>query len=1004
MDKYFFTPLKHYTGYQLVRKNYKWGLLDSNGRQLLDYVYDYISEEEDGRLSLNYDGHHFTVDVGILPLPYDFAKRSKIEGLRIARKGDKYGVIDSHRNVIIPIQQVSVREVEGLFWVNDNNTPKGKYWVYGIDGKKLSPEPLYLQPYIGGPLDIKLHLPFIVADYENGYRENGYNILDENFTRVLPFNYDFNEKLSNSSDQNTSFCILGLYAKKGYYRPAARLVFNLTKKELIDIVYNEIEDKGYSLFLCHRPANSLTAALFLSLSQEEKEAYVKKEEVIDIIFNSQIIGTINCQGYSNINHIDGDLFSAKSIESGKYGFIDSRGIRHPFIYDCIEKRDYIVRAEKDTNGVAGGSFDLFNLEGTRIGHDFQMVFCSFRTIESYFGFIISFRDCDYFDIYDFNGDFLMTAYGIEYISDGFIVESLQNKYGIISSSGKLLYPCSATRISSDTNGTIKAKFPDRECFIFIHGEKVVEVDYKSIERHYGLYLVQNHNNRWGVLDKSFKEIIPCDYEEEDVRIISDSAIRAGDLFFNEKGDVIEATDEIMSAGSRFCNSSRLYYGRKNSKGELITKEKYPQIGTFKNGYTPARNADGKWGLLDKNGDEVYPFAFSFVFEVYTDGFAQVQNEEGCSLVDKKGQPLFPFGCKKADGNNSFITPEDANKSLIITCNYKYGVMGPGYEIIVPCVYDYIADFGYYSQEELFKKGFLTYKDRNTDKVGLLELSPYRVVLPSIYDCIELFDNDADYRDEDEHYDGPVLFRCQNNYHKETIIDIKGETLYSTDNGEIKLVFEDFIIETDASRYSFIDDEDDEHHCTIFSISKKTVVARYQKAGYLHGHYLQVLGENGWGLFDMNKGKEAISCNYFTAQSSPYMFFPSEGLIAAQKGDMCGYIEMDEEWAIEPQFTNVGYFSEGFAAVQINGKWGYIDKELNLIIPATFDGAWAFSEGLALVKESKHYGYIDYNGKVVIGFNFSSGGSFECGEAESSDSSGEGYITKSGRKIYWDKYL
>ena len=67
----------------------------------------------------------------------------------------------------------------------------------------------------------------------------------------------------------------------------------------------------------------------------------------------------------------------------------------------------------------------------------------------------------------------------------------------------------------------------------------------------------------------------------------------------------------------------------------------------------------------------------------------------------------------------------------------------------------------------------------------------------------------------------------------------------------------------------------------------------------------------------------------------------------------GFIDLQGNYVINPQFDLVYSFSEGLAAVQIGdwntGKWGFIDRQGNYVINPQFDYVWfwSFSEGLVL---------------------------------------------------------
>jgi hypothetical protein len=157
-------------------------------------------------------------------------------------------------------------------------------------------------------------------------------------------------------------------------------------------------------------------------------------------------------------------------------------------------------------------------------------------------------------------------------------------------------------------------------------------------------------------------------------------------------------------------------------------------------------------------------------------------------------------------------------------------------------------------------------------------------------------------------------------------------------------------------------------------------------------------EEKWGFID-TKGKLVIPATHFSVRSF------SEGLAAvAPEGGILlqtdndtkeerpfrfpkkfGFITKAGEFAIPPQFHDVGSFSQGLASASVGGKpvsiflsgkgmldvgftnkkYGFVDKTGEFKIPARFDGTRSFKEGLAAAKLGDKWGYVDQSGEFVI---------------------------------------
>ena len=123
----------------------------------------------------------------------------------------------------------------------------------------------------------------------------------------------------------------------------------------------------------------------------------------------------------------------------------------------------------------------------------------------------------------------------------------------------------------------------------------------------------------------------------------------------------------------------------------------------------------------------------------------------------------------------------------------------------------------------------------------------------------------------------------------------------------------------------------------------------------------------WGFID-KQGRWIVPARYDSV--SPF----SEGLAAILFGDKVGFVDLQGEVVIKPQFDpdggcpdkpgRVGFsrFSEGLAAVQVNGKWGFIDRTGKWVIKPSYACAQPFSQGLAVIGVREQglwrFGYIE----------------------------------------------
>lgn len=146
---------------------------------------------------------------------------------------------------------------------------------------------------------------------------------------------------------------------------------------------------------------------------------------------------------------------------------------------------------------------------------------------------------------------------------------------------------------------------------------------------------------------------------------------------------------------------------------------------------------------------------------------------------------------------------------------------------------------------------------------------------------------------------------------------------------------------------------------------------------------------------------------------------NEGLICYRDDNYkYGYMDINENWIIKPQYDDATIMKNGMAAVGINDKWGIINKNGEWIIKPVYTWARSFREGLAAVyvggKWDYEYplggkwGFINMNGDMVIPAIFDEVEAFKNGvcRVEIGDVAGDvdfiystGYIDKSGKYIW-----
>lgn len=141
----------------------------------------------------------------------------------------------------------------------------------------------------------------------------------------------------------------------------------------------------------------------------------------------------------------------------------------------------------------------------------------------------------------------------------------------------------------------------------------------------------------------------------------------------------------------------------------------------------------------------------------------------------------------------------------------------------------------------------------------------------------------------------------------------------------------------------------------------------------YGFATAYIGENDEDreYFYINEQGEFVNNPLFGIDEDPWgdclkPFVIYCGLDLFPEGDLYGYVNENNEVAIEPQYEEAQPFSpNGLAGVMVDGKWGYINEKNEMVIEPQYDMVdMFFSNGNAGVSKDGKFTLIDSTGKVV----------------------------------------
>lgn len=225
------------------------------------------------------------------------------------------------------------------------------------------------------------------------------------------------------------------------------------------------------------------------------------------------------------------------------------------------------------------------------------------------------------------------------------------------------------------------------------------------------------------------------------------------------------------------------------------------------------------------------------------------------------------------------------------------------------------------------------------------------------------------------YAGPFAFGVA------PIIDADGQAYYIDENGNKKIVVKNVehiemlgLIENDL--FSLFDGED----WGFYNPKGEMIFGKYKEVSSIGNGVAAVKTDDKWMLVD-SKGNELATDRYDSVIEDEKGVVCRNDRIFAEKLGYYYLIDSAGNPITDQKFENADVFnSSGYAAVELGGRWGFVDLEGNVVIEPQFEEAKSFSNGLAAVKKENQWGYIDESGSVVIPAQFENAGDFNNGGA------------------------
>lgn len=231
----------------------------------------------------------------------------------------------------------------------------------------------------------------------------------------------------------------------------------------------------------------------------------------------------------------------------------------------------------------------------------------------------------------------------------------QDRYGLIDKNGNKITSCKYEEVSEFSEGFSFVRYMDNFGFIRKDGKLITEYEYAIAKPFSNCLALVSQNNLYGYIDKTGKIRIPCEYEYAD-----------------------SFSENISFVKTKLSGQ----YGLIDKNGLDVYWFVFEDVLSFSESRVAVK-IKGKWGFLDNLRKLVIPCEFDSI-ESFSEGFALVELYGEFGFINLQGDIIIP--CEYEDAS-SFSEGVAA-----VSINNRWGYIDGDGEIKIPCKYESVEPF------------------------------------------------------------------------------------------------------------------------------------------------------------------------------------------------------------------------------------------------------------------------------------------------------------------------
>lgn len=280
---------------------------------------------------------------------------------------------------------------------------------------------------------------------------------------------------------------------------------------------------------------------------------------------------------------------------------------------------------------------------------------------------------------------------------GNAIVCINSKWGVINVDNEVILPINHVRLDRFKPDLFIIDIDDGYSLLDSKYNKLFNITFDKIIR-IGLsnQLIISQKNKYGVLDISKGVLIPMIYDQ--ISYIDNDLWK---VTLNQKQGIVNIDNDIIIEpiyDSISYSNHKHFYVVKNNKLGIIAKDGSMIIQPIYNNIYPitdelfkVQNSNGKFGVIDINGNIMIPFIYSSLTDYFCCSkgvhvyIASLNNKYG--VLDAEGKPIVDF-------SYDYIDEYFWNEFGILKVNLhgKYGLISHTGEVYTQVKYDHIRHF------------------------------------------------------------------------------------------------------------------------------------------------------------------------------------------------------------------------------------------------------------------------------------------------------------------------